>query len=49
MLKYNNEHQYYYHDTADISDKANIGKGTYVWHFVHIREEATIGENCVIG
>lgn len=39
---------YYKHLTAEVSDKAKIGKGTKVWNYVQIRENAQIGENCVI-
>ena len=39
---------YFVHQTADVSEKATIGAGTRIWHFVHIREGASIGENCSI-
>ena len=35
--------------TAIISDGVEIGEGTRVWHYVQIREKATIGANCNIG
>ncbi len=37
------------HPTADVSDKAEIGEGTSVWHHAQIRESAKIGRHCVIG
>jgi UDP-2-acetamido-3-amino-2,3-dideoxy-glucuronate N-acetyltransferase len=37
------------HPTAEVSPKAQIGAGTRIWHFVHIREGAVIGQNCIIG
>jgi len=37
------------HSTAVIDKTAKIGKGTKIWHFVHVRENAEIGENCVLG
>jgi acetyltransferase-like isoleucine patch superfamily enzyme len=37
------------HPTAVIDKTAKIGKGTRIWHFVHVRENAEIGENCVLG
>ncbi len=40
--------EYYVHPTAQIDDKVVIGKGTKIWHNVHIRENVIIGENCVI-
>ncbi len=36
------------HPTAEVSDKAQIGEGTYVWNHAQIREEAKIGKNCII-
>ncbi len=37
------------HDTADVEEDVRIGKGTAVWHRVHIRRGARIGAQCVIG
>lgn len=37
------------HPTAIIDDGAAIGKGTKIWHFVHISKGARIGENCIFG
>ncbi|MBI5413860.1 N-acetyltransferase [Candidatus Peregrinibacteria bacterium] len=37
------------HKTAEVSEKASIGNDTKVWHFAHIRENATIGDSCIIG
>lgn len=39
---------YYKHPTA-IVESDEIGEGTRIWHFVHIREHAAIGKNCSIG
>ncbi len=38
----------YIHPTANVSDKASIGRGTKVWINVQIREDAVIGENCIL-
>ena len=38
----------YVDPTAIIEKDVTLGKGTKVWHFVHIMENAKIGENCVI-
>jgi acetyltransferase-like isoleucine patch superfamily enzyme len=35
--------------TADVDERANLGAGTTVWHLAQIREDATIGANCVVG
>ena len=40
---------YYAHPTAEVSEKAKIGKGTKIWHQAQIREGAIIGENCNLG
>ncbi len=37
------------HPTADVSDAANIGAGTSIWHQCQIREDTQIGENCIFG
>ncbi|MDO9097209.1 MAG: DapH/DapD/GlmU-related protein [Candidatus Methanoperedens sp.] len=39
---------YFKHPTA-IVESDDIGEGTRIWHFVHIREQASIGKNCNIG
>lgn len=40
---------YYIHPTAVVDERAQIGRGTRIWHFVQVREEAVIGEDCIIG
>jgi len=37
------------HPTADVSDKIKIGEGSSLWHHIQVREEISIGKNCVIG
>ncbi len=39
----------YIHPTADVSGKASIGDGTFIWHHAQVREGARIGKNCIIG
>ena len=34
--------------TAIIDETAVIGEGTRIWNFVHVREKAKIGKDCVI-
>jgi len=36
------------HKTAEVSDKAQIGKGTKIWNLAQVRENASIGENCIL-
>jgi len=37
------------HPSAEVSDKASIGKDTRIWHQAQVREGAVVGENCNIG
>lgn len=37
------------HPTAEVSDKAQIGAGSSIWHQAQVREGVMIGENCIIG
>lgn len=39
----------YIHPTAVVEKTAKIGEGTKIWHFVHVRENAEIGMNCILG
>jgi len=41
--------EYFVHPTAEVSDKAKIGKDTKIWHYVQVRENVQIGKNCVFG
>lgn len=37
------------HDTADVATSAVIGQGSKVWHYAQVREDAVLGEDCIIG
>lgn len=37
------------HPTADVADSAVIGEGSKIWHYAQVREDARLGENCIIG
>ena len=37
------------HDTADVAPSAVIGAGSKVWHYAQVREDAVLGENCIVG
>jgi len=39
----------YIDGTARVSNEAEIGDGTKIWHFTHISKGAKIGENVTIG
>ncbi|GAB1405794.1 MAG: DapH/DapD/GlmU-related protein [Lentimicrobiaceae bacterium] len=43
------EKEYFAHETAVIDAGCKIGKGTKIWHFSHLMENAIVGENCNIG
>lgn len=36
-------------DSADVSPDAVVGQGSKVWHLAQIREDACLGENCIVG
>ncbi|MFH1447741.1 MAG: acyltransferase [Candidatus Micrarchaeota archaeon] len=36
------------HPTAEVSEKADVGEGTKIWHQAQIREGVTIGSNCIL-
>jgi UDP-2-acetamido-3-amino-2,3-dideoxy-glucuronate N-acetyltransferase len=40
---------YSVHPTAVVDAGARIGRGTRVWHWVHVCAGAVIGEGCVLG
>lgn len=40
---------YFAHETAVIDEGCEIGKGTKIWHFSHVMQNATIGEGCNLG
>tara|TARA_B100000902_G_C27193791_1_gene855324 strand:+ start:161 stop:649 length:489 start_codon:yes stop_codon:yes gene_type:complete len=40
---------YFVHNTAIVSENSDIGEGTNIWHFSHIRENVRIGNNVNIG
>ena len=40
---------YFAHETAVIDEDCEIGSGTKIWHFSHIRPNCRIGEGCNIG
>tara|TARA_B100001939_G_scaffold344798_1_gene360009 strand:- start:1757 stop:2236 length:480 start_codon:yes stop_codon:yes gene_type:complete len=40
---------YFVHETSIVEDNANIGVGTKIWQFSHIRENTKIGKNVNIG
>lgn len=40
---------YFKHDSAIVEEPVKIGNGSKIWHWTHICQGATIGNNCVIG
>ncbi len=41
--------EYNKHESAFVEEDTEIGEGTYVWHYAHVREGACIGKNCNLG
>jgi UDP-2-acetamido-3-amino-2,3-dideoxy-glucuronate N-acetyltransferase len=39
----------YVHQSAFIDEPVRIGRGTKIWHFVHILKDCEIGKECSIG
>jgi UDP-2-acetamido-3-amino-2,3-dideoxy-glucuronate N-acetyltransferase len=37
------------HESAYVDAPVKIGRGTKIWHFVHILRDCEIGESCTIG
>ncbi|MFM9941142.1 MAG: acyltransferase [Hyphomicrobiaceae bacterium] len=37
------------HESAYVDEPVVIGRGTKIWHFVHILKDCDIGEHCSIG
>jgi acetyltransferase-like isoleucine patch superfamily enzyme len=37
------------HPTASVSEFAKIGAGTRIWNHCQVRENVSIGENCILG
>lgn len=37
------------HPTAEVSEQAEIGEGTFIWHQAQVREGARIGRHCIVG
>ena len=35
--------------SADVSSQAQLGDGTRVWHLAQVREDARLGEHCIVG
>lgn len=35
--------------SADVADQAVLGEGTRIWHLAQVREDAVLGENCIVG
>ena len=44
-----NAQLYFAHETAIVDAGASIGRGTKIWHWVHIGSQASIGANCTLG
>jgi UDP-3-O-[3-hydroxymyristoyl] glucosamine N-acyltransferase len=36
------------HESADIGDRVTTGNNAKIWHYAQVREDAVLGEGCVI-
>ncbi|MBN1797181.1 MAG: N-acetyltransferase [Spirochaetales bacterium] len=41
--------EYFIHESSIADDNVVIGKNTRIWHFCHILNNTTLGEQCIIG
>jgi acetyltransferase-like isoleucine patch superfamily enzyme len=41
--------EFFIHPTAEVSEGATIGSGTFVWHQAQVRAGARVGRRCVLG
>ncbi|MEO5878342.1 MAG: acyltransferase [Streptosporangiaceae bacterium] len=41
--------QTFIHETAEIEAGVTLGTGTRIWHYSHLRKDAEIGPDCVLG
>jgi len=39
----------YIHPSAEVSEHAQIGEGTKIWHQAQVREGAVVGRQCILG
>ena len=37
------------HESAYVEEGVQLGEGTQIWHFAHVRKGAKLGKNCNIG
>ena len=37
------------HESADIGNRATFGDNVKIWHYAQVREDAVLGEGCIIG
>lgn len=44
-----NNSNYKVHPTAEVSEQAEIGAGTKIWHHAQIQAKAVLGKECVVG
>jgi UDP-2-acetamido-3-amino-2,3-dideoxy-glucuronate N-acetyltransferase len=35
--------------SADVDERARIGDGSSIWHLAQVREDAVLGDNCIVG
>ena len=40
---------FYQHPTAIIDEGAQIGEGSFIWHFCHVSSSSVVGKGCMLG
>jgi len=49
MVNMNKSSNVFVHESAYVDSPSEIGDGTHIWHFCHVRSDSTIGSNCTLG
>jgi UDP-2-acetamido-3-amino-2,3-dideoxy-glucuronate N-acetyltransferase len=47
-MRTNMASDFFVHATADVSPHATIGAGTKIWQHCQVREDAALGQNCIL-
>ena len=48
MTQSTSQSNFFAHPTADVSPRAAVGSGTKIWQHCQVREEASIGQHCIL-
>lgn len=43
------DQNFFVHETANIEDNVEIGEGSKIWAYAHVRKGTKLGKNCIVG